>query len=245
VGRRVLVFDELESTNSYAAELAGDPDNAGVAVLARVQTAGRGQHGRTWTCPPNLGVLLSALLFPPAELRRPVLLTAWAAVAVCQTIQLLTGKQARIKWPNYVLVDERKICGILIEQGKGTVAGIGLNVNQGAEHFAAAGLPDATSLALLTQRPLDWNDTARLLIRQLDETYTLLLTGGGATLEAHWQRHLALVGCAVRAECIAETHQGRLLAVGWNGVGIAKPDGEVLSLVPERIVHLSSESSAR
>ena len=98
-------------------------------------------------------MLLSALLFPPAELRRPVLLTAWAAVAVCETIRHITGQMARIKWPNDVLVQGKKICGILIEQGKGTVAGIGLNVNQSAEMFAAASRARTASNSMVVSRP--------------------------------------------------------------------------------------------
>src|SRR5947209_4329638 len=142
LGRRVLVFDRLASTSTLAAELAADPANDGVAVLADEQTAGRGQHGRTWTAPPRSGVLLSLLLFPPNELRRPAVLTAWAAVAVCETVRRVTGVPARIKWPNDVLLRGRKVCGILIEQGRGTVVGVGLNVLQTAEELASAGLTE-------------------------------------------------------------------------------------------------------
>ena len=71
LGRRTLVFAQLDSTNNYAASLAHDPANDGVAILADEQTAGRGQHGRTWTAAPKASVLLSLLLFPPPELRRP------------------------------------------------------------------------------------------------------------------------------------------------------------------------------
>ena len=80
------------------------------------QTAGRGQYGRVWTAPAGSSVLLSVLLFPPPALRRPTLLTAWAAVSVCETIQELANLSATIKWPNDVLINGRKVCGILIEQ---------------------------------------------------------------------------------------------------------------------------------
>ena len=116
LGRCVLVFDRLDSTSNVAAALAGSADGDGLAVLADEQTGGRGQHGRTWTCPAGSGVLLSVLLFPPAPLRRAAILTAWAAVSVCETVLELTGLEARIKWPNDVLVRGRKVCGILIEQ---------------------------------------------------------------------------------------------------------------------------------
>src|SRR5262249_49879421 len=146
-------------------------------------TAGRGQHGRTWQCPAGSGVLMSVLLFPPLSLRRPVLLTAWAAVSVCDTICQVARLHGQIKWPNDVLVDGRKVCGILIEQANGTVAGIGLNVNQSAPQLARAGLPSAGSLACFTRKRLDCNEVARALIKQLDREYGALCQGNFRGLE--------------------------------------------------------------
>jgi BirA family biotin operon repressor/biotin-[acetyl-CoA-carboxylase] ligase len=116
IGRRVVVYDYTDSTSNRAADLGHDPANDGLVVLAREQTAGRGQQGRSWQSPAGSGVLMSVLLFPPAELRRPAILTAWAAVSVCDTIRQAANLQAKIKWPNDVLLHGKKICGILIEQ---------------------------------------------------------------------------------------------------------------------------------
>src|SRR5437870_3117150 len=79
LGRRIHVYDRLDSTNTLAATLGRDPTNDGVVILAGEQSAGRGQHGRHWDCPRGAGVLLSVVCFPPAPLRRPAILTAWAA----------------------------------------------------------------------------------------------------------------------------------------------------------------------
>lgn len=237
LGRRVLVFDRLESTNTYAASLAHDPANDGLVILANEQSAGRGQHGRTWTCPPGAGILLSVLMFPPAALRRPVLLAAWAAVAVCETVRLTTGQQARIKWPNDVLVRGRKVCGILIEQSRATVAGIGLNVNQSAESFAAAKLPDAGSLALFAPNSLATHDVARLLITQLDEEYDRLCGGDRSTLEARWQWHSGLLGKTVAVECHDTEHVGRLLDMTWDAV-VVQTEESTRSIRPETVRHI-------
>jgi BirA family biotin operon repressor/biotin-[acetyl-CoA-carboxylase] ligase len=238
VGRRVLVFDRLDSTSDLAAGLAESADNDGVAVLADEQTRGRGQHGRTWTCPAGSGVLLSVLLFPPPELRRPALLTAWAAVSVCETILELTGLQARIKWPNDVLIRGRKVCGILIEQGRGTVAGIGLNVNQAAETFAEAGLTEAASLAVFTGQRRDCAAAARRLLHHLDEQYGALCAGDLSTLEACWKWRVGLLGREVVAECADGPHGGRLLELTWDVVELARPDGTGERLRPEAVRHL-------
>jgi BirA family biotin operon repressor/biotin-[acetyl-CoA-carboxylase] ligase len=243
LGRRVLLFDRVESTNTLAASLAADPSNDGVAILAAEQTAGRGQHGRRWQCPAGAGVLLSLVLFPPPALRRPALLTAWAAVSVCETVRQSTGLQAKIKWPNDVLLRGRKICGILIEHARAAVVGIGLNVNQSAASFTEAGLTEAGSLALFAGTPLDRAQVARLLLAHLDEEYERLCQGDLDTLEACWKWRLGLLGKQVEAECPDGMHRGRLREVSWEGLELERPDGSALRLLPETVRHLQGCSS--
>jgi BirA family transcriptional regulator, biotin operon repressor / biotin---[acetyl-CoA-carboxylase] ligase len=238
LGRSVQFFSQLNSTNNYAASLADDPANDGVAVLADEQTAGRGQHGRTWTAAPRASVLLSLLLFPPPALRRPAILTAWAAVSVCETVRRVIGLEAQIKWPNDVLLKGRKVCGILIEQGRGTVAGIGLNVRQTAEDFAAADLPFATSLGQHTSVALDTRAVASTLLDVLDEGYARLCDGNLTTLEAQWKGHLGLLGKDVRVECLDGEQRGRLLEIAFEGLVLRQPSGGEIVLPPECVLHL-------
>jgi BirA family biotin operon repressor/biotin-[acetyl-CoA-carboxylase] ligase len=236
IGRTVLVYDSVESTNNIAAELAADPANAGVAVLAAEQTAGRGQYGRTWQSPPGLGVWLSVLLAPPPELRRPALLTAWAAVAAADTARELSGLPTRVKWPNDVLLAGRKVCGILIEQTKGTVVGIGLNVNQSAEQFAAAGLPEATSLAAASGRTYEREAVARLLLDHLDAGYAVLRRGDVGLLELAWREQLDLTGGDVSIELADGTrHRGRLRVLSFAGLVVEHPGCGVMRFTPEAV----------
>jgi BirA family biotin operon repressor/biotin-[acetyl-CoA-carboxylase] ligase len=243
LGRRVLVYEQLGSTSTLAASLADDPGNDGLAILADEQTAGRGQHGRTWTAPPRASVLLSVLLFPPRHLLRAAVLTAWAAVAVCETVRRTVGVPARIKWPNDVLLQGRKVCGILIEQGRGVVVGIGLNVRQRDADFAAAGLPEAVSLAAFAAAPPETADVARQLLRELDEDYHALCQGDLATLEARWKWHLGLLGRQVRAECVDGCHEGRLCEAAFDGIVLERDGGGLLVLTPEKIAHLDARWS--
>jgi len=260
LGRRTIVFDRLDSTNTYAAARADDPANDGLVVVAREQTAGRGQHGRTWQAPAGSSALLSALLFPPPALRRPALLTAWAAVAVCDAIDALAGLDARIKWPNDVLVEGRKACGILIEQRTvasgqwvvtrdepsppatshwplATICGIGLNLNQTADHFAVAGLEQAGSLGSLTGSRYSCDQATRLLIQLLDEQYGRLLQGDVRTLESTWKQRFGLLGEPVVVECADGDRHGRLIDLGWEGVQLETSRG-LSCLVPETVRHL-------
>lgn len=238
IGRRILLYERLDSTNTVAASMAHDPAHDGLVIQAKEQAQGRGQHGRTWTCPPGAGVLLSVLLFPPPSLRRPVLLAAWAAVSVCETIRQCLGIAARIKWPNDVLVHDRKVCGILIEQCRGTVAGVGLNVRQPAEVFAAAGLPQAGSLAMFAERELDVREVAGLLLRQMDEEYDRLRREDLRSLESNWVRYLGLLGQRVHVECHNGDHQGRLVDLHWDGVALETPGQSDLVLAPELVRHI-------
>lgn len=238
IGRRVLHFDRLDSTNSYAASLASDRNNDGLVIVADGQTAGRGQHGRNWHCPAGDGVLLSALLFPPEHLRRPVVLAAWATVAVCQTIFRATGLEPQIKWPNDVFVEGRKVCGILIEQGTGTITGIGLNVNQSSSIFAAAGLPEAASLASLTGANFDVSELARALIKELDYTYDRLLADAAEEVESEWQSRLNVLGRTVDVQCATVTHRGKLRALSFECLEVAISAAQTVRLNPEKVRHI-------
>lgn len=242
LGRRVLVYPQTDSTNSRAFEHVGQPDSEGLAFLADEQLVGRGQHGRRWLAAPKSSVLLSLLLYPPDAINRPVLLTAWAAVSVCEVARKLTGIQPRIKWPNDVLLNGRKVCGILIEQSRqggvaATVAGIGLNITQTEVDFAAAGLPEATSLAAMGSTTLDSHAVARELLAALDERYDELHRGDLGPLQHSWQSHLGLLGQEVVVECVDHVRHGQLLECGFDGVGIMDGDTAVV-LPPEAIRHI-------
>jgi len=238
IGREVQYFDKLDSTNTYTLALADDAAMDGLVVIADEQSAGRGQHGRSWSAPAGSSVLMSVLLFPPPALRRPAVLTAWAAVAVCEVIREITDIRAQIKWPNDVLVGANKICGILIEQRSAgtdrlaTVAGIGLNVTQPAEWFAQAGLTEATSLALHSHQTSASQDVAEMLVAQLDDEYQRLSAGDLAALETRWQEHLGLEGTQVLVECIDQALNGRFLSATFAGVDV-EIGGKNVRLPPE------------
>jgi BirA family biotin operon repressor/biotin-[acetyl-CoA-carboxylase] ligase len=239
IGRRTLVYHRVDSTNNVAANLALDHSQDGLAVLAHEQTDGRGQHGRTWSTPPEAAVLLSVALFPPPALIRPVVLTAWAAVAVCQTVCEITEMKPRIKWPNDVLIGGKKLAGILIERRVATVAGIGLNVNQSEADFATLGLGEATSLAAISGRPHSWEATVRLLLAKLDDSYGALLKGDLAGLEADWKKLIALERKDVCVTSITGQEQdGRLVECRFEGVRLETHSGQVLDMKPESVRHI-------
>lgn len=242
LGRRVLVYDELASTNTTAMALASrerERPEEGLAILAEHQTAGRGRFGRVWRSRPGSALLLSVVLYPPPELRRASILTALAAVAVAEAVYQLTSLQARIKWPNDLLVRGNKISGILIEQGSATVVGIGLNLNQTRDEFDAAGLPEATSLAILTGQEFELRRAAEVLLRAFDFEYERLLAGERVAVEADWKWRTGLLGQHVEIERSDGTRLcGRLKEMSFDALEVEPAEGVVLKLIPESIEHV-------
>jgi BirA family biotin operon repressor/biotin-[acetyl-CoA-carboxylase] ligase len=181
IGKRVLVFPVVASTNDLAWRLAEEGAEAGLAVFAEHQTAGRGQRGRCWESAPSQGLCFSLLLRPnlaPAESAR---LTNWAAENIANTIAWQCGIPARIKPPNDVYVDSRKVAGVLVEMrversgAYAAIAGFGININQGTEDFSPELRAHAGSLALAGGRSIDRQAFALELLRNLDCTYGALV----------------------------------------------------------------------
>jgi BirA family biotin operon repressor/biotin-[acetyl-CoA-carboxylase] ligase len=183
IGRPLVVLGEVGSTNDHimAAGRAGSPE--GLAVLADRQTAGRGRLGRAWASPPGVGVYTSILLRPRQPARHSPLLTLVAGLTVADAIAGITGLAPRLKWPNDVLVDGRKVAGILTEMASldawvgYVVIGIGINVNHGAGDFPEDLRLAATSLLLAAARPIPRGDVAAEVYNGLDRWYQVFCEG--------------------------------------------------------------------
>jgi BirA family biotin operon repressor/biotin-[acetyl-CoA-carboxylase] ligase len=234
LGRTVLVYSQLTSTNTHAADLAASQGRVvdGWVILADVQTAGRGQHGRRWLASAGASVLMSVVLYPPAHLNRPAILTAWAGVSVTELVWQVCHRHAQLKWPNDVLLAGKKVCGILIEQQRqATIVGIGVNVQQSAADFAAVQLPEAGSLRMCcADAPVPPTvAVARSLIEILDQQYALLCgqpQAGLADLEQRWSARLGLLGRRVRLELTdGSRHTGWVQRLTLAGLTLAAYPG--------------------
>jgi BirA family biotin operon repressor/biotin-[acetyl-CoA-carboxylase] ligase len=154
LGRNLVVFNRITSTNDFLKRLAQRGAAEGATVLADEQTSGRGRLGRKWQSPPGKGLWFSFLLRPQLPLDKVGVISLAIAALIAETLTQQCGADFRVKWPNDVLVDGKKVCGILCETQmsptsvEAVIAGVGLNVLQEKEDFAPEWREPATSLRL-------------------------------------------------------------------------------------------------
>ncbi|MCM6777798.1 biotin--[acetyl-CoA-carboxylase] ligase [Nocardia sp. CDC159] len=201
-------IDVVESTGSTNADLirhAGDPDSDRRVLIAEAQQRGRGRHDRPWVSPPRAQLSMSILVRPrgiePGALGWLPLLTG---VAVVDGVRAATGLDANLKWPNDVLIDGRKVAGILAEVAAGgeapaVVIGVGLNVSLTADELP---VPHATSLALAGAPELDRTELALALLREFARYFTAWSAAGWdvTRLAEEYRKRCGTIGSEVRAE---------------------------------------------
>ncbi|MEU8089535.1 biotin--[acetyl-CoA-carboxylase] ligase [Micromonospora chalcea] len=259
--RRLELLAETGSTNAdaVAAARAGEPE--GLVVVAERQTSGRGRRGRVWQSPPRAGLATSVLLRPgEADAERgwaPVPVTGYgwlpllAGVALVEAVRLLAELDARLKWPNDLLVDGAKCAGVLAEAVPGEndrppaiVVGVGLNVTLRADELPEnpTGLP-ATSLQLAGATATDRDPLLRALLRSLADWYGRWRDAGGDA-EASGLREAYLAGCATIGRQVrvllpdgSEAH-GTATGVDADGQLLVETNAETLRLAAGDVLHL-------
>jgi BirA family biotin operon repressor/biotin-[acetyl-CoA-carboxylase] ligase len=232
IGRRVIAYPRLTSTNDVAKREARKGTPEGTVILAEEQTAGKGRLKRTWLSPKG-SVALSIILHPtPAQLPSLIMV---ASLAVVHCIEKVSGLAAQIKWPNDVLVNGKKVCGILIEsdvRGKTVdyaVIGIGLNVNLNPSDFPEIAAT-ATSLSSELGRELNLPEVIGCLLLEAERLY-LALPEGDAVFE-EWRQRLVTLGQEVEVSSGSTVYKGRAESVASDGsLLLRQPDGNLVKIV--------------
>jgi BirA family transcriptional regulator, biotin operon repressor / biotin---[acetyl-CoA-carboxylase] ligase len=192
IGRRVIRLDEVTSTNDVAKEHALLGEAEGLVVVARRQTLGRGRRGQVWSSPPDLGLYFSALLRPAWPAADAAWLGVLAGLGAWQAVRALGAERAAIKWPNDVLLDGRKLAGVLVEpriaagRVEFAVLGIGVNVAHEARDWPAALRESAISLcqAGVATNP---EQVTISLCRALSDLYAVAQASGVMALTGAWR----------------------------------------------------------
>jgi BirA family biotin operon repressor/biotin-[acetyl-CoA-carboxylase] ligase len=215
----VRLLDEVDSTNRLLLDeaLLGAPE--GVVAVADHQTAGRGRLGRTWSAAPGAGLLVSVLLRPALPVERLHTVNMAAGLAAADGVEEAAGVRPGLKWPNDLVVGDRKLAGLLAESARSgnqqaVVVGVGINVAAVPAEVAEI----ATSCEAEAGRPVDRSSLLVAFLSALEARYAALLAPGGtdATLAAYRAACVTL-GRPVRVEMAGRTLEGTATDVAWNG----------------------------
>jgi len=196
LGGEIRSFASVASTNEAARALVDEGAAHGTLLVAEEQTAGRGRSGRAWHSVPKLGIYASLILTPEAKLPSTAAFQIATAVAVAHTAMKLTGKLARLRWPNDVIMSKGKVAGILAEalDGGTFIVGIGMNVGHGVEDFPPELREEASSLAMETGHALSRLPVLPTLLATLEEWYDHLFAGDVEKIAEAWRPLSMLLG---------------------------------------------------
>ncbi|MFI6596286.1 biotin--[acetyl-CoA-carboxylase] ligase [Nonomuraea sp. NPDC050536] len=241
----ITVVDSTGSTNADLGEAARAGALEGAVLVAESQVAGRGRLGRTWTAPPRSGLTFSVLLRPTVPPTAQGWLPLLFGVAAASALRRLAEVDVRLKWPNDLLIGERKLAGVLAERVEDAVViGMGLNVSLKSSE---APVETATSLAIEEAACVDRDPLLRAVLRELERHYRDWSASGGdadaAGLRAAYQASSATIGQQVRVELPG----GKLLigqATGVDRSGCLQVDagGRTYTLSAGEVIHVRPSS---
>jgi BirA family biotin operon repressor/biotin-[acetyl-CoA-carboxylase] ligase len=204
VGKRVYKYDTIGSTNDAAFMYALKGEKEGSVFWARAQTRGRGRLGRRWISYKDKGLYFSIILRPDILVKEASKITLLTALAVCEGLRKFSGQPCLIKWPNDIVVSDKKIGGILTEMDaeigrvKFIISGIGIDTN-----FSRSELPlrDAISLKMLMQKEINNENVLFACLKEIDERYAQFKRGGflpilkeAQALSSLWGRQVKIDG---------------------------------------------------
>lgn len=179
VGQNIQIYQKLDSTNDEAIRQALNDAVEGTLILTETQTAGRGKHGKKWMAPAHSSILGSIILYPKINSRRQGIVTLLTAVAVAKAIHESAGLTAMIKWPNDVMIGDKKVSGILIETGpmNSMIVGFGVNVNISQENMPHSIATTASSVQIALGSKFSRAKLLRNLLANFEKLYLWLNAG--------------------------------------------------------------------
>ncbi len=232
IGKQIVTLDVVDSTNNYAANLLSTTKVLdGTVIMAYFQDRGKGQRGNSWYSEPGKNLTFSLVLKPSfVKVEEQFILSKAVSLALCEYCEKATGKNAFIKWPNDIIVDQKKICGILIEnqfRGKKlehSIIGIGFNINQ----VDFGEVTTATSLKLLTTEEKDISKELSDLLIFVEKYYLMLRNGRVKEVEEQYLESLLYHGDQKNYLVEGENFTTMILDVLPNGRLVTRtPQGKI------------------
>lgn len=244
IGRKICYYETISSTNVEAKKIA-PLEEEGTVIVAEYQTAGRGRLGRNWQSPRGKGIWMSIILKPKVDPIYVAKVTLIGAAAVNLALKDI-GIISYIKWPNDIIINDKKVCGILTEMSSElnrinyVIMGIGINVNLDKEDFSKDISKVGTSLKIETGEKVYRKKLLAKVLNRFEELYVPFIKDGDLSQTIKiCKENSALIGRKVRVICREEEKIGKVLNIDNNGKLVIEYDnGEVENL-------LSGEVSVR
>jgi BirA family biotin operon repressor/biotin-[acetyl-CoA-carboxylase] ligase len=223
IGHQLHYYEKIGSTNDEAFRLglAGAPE--GTALIANSQSAGKGRMQRVWHSPAGSNIYTSIILRPEITPARTPHISILAGVAVAEVLESYCPDRIKLKWPNDVLIDEKKVCGILSQIKTAAsevdfiVLGIGINVNISYSQFPKEICSLATSLAIETGREISRQELIIRLYENLAKWYKQLLQDGFGRIKEKWLSMSPMIGKTVQVMFQEETVSGKAIGLDEDG----------------------------
>jgi BirA family biotin operon repressor/biotin-[acetyl-CoA-carboxylase] ligase len=222
IGRTIHGFDTINSTNSKARILAIEDADEGTVIFAEVQSSGKGRLNREWSSPKG-GLWLSIILRPNIKPTESTRMTLMAGVVVAKVLIKIYGLDARIKWPNDVMIGDKKVCGILTElrtiggEIEHLILGIGINVNFDLEELPKEIRKFSTTLKHEMGKKLSLIELSSELLNEMDEWYDILISGKYDRITSLWKELSDTLGKQVKITTQKESVEGVALDIEDDG----------------------------
>lgn len=229
IGKKVFYFKEISSTNIEAKRLAAEDCEDGTVVVAERQTQGRGRLGRAWDSMNEKGAWMSIVLRPKMLPQDVQIITLAASVAVVKAIKRITGINTGIKWPNDIILNGKKVCGILTEMSSEIdcinyiVIGIGLNVNQSEGDFDNEIRDKATSLKIYNKeisnlaKDFSRSNLIKGILEEFEQIYEMTKKGDTKSIITEWKKHSITINSYVRITSFDGYVEGKALDINQEG----------------------------
>ncbi|OEH93425.1 biotin--[acetyl-CoA-carboxylase] ligase [Bacillus solimangrovi] len=230
IGQNIHYEDSVDSTQKIAHQLANSEAPNGTIVVSDEQTLGRGRLDRTWYSPKGTGIWMSVILRPNIQMHKAPQLTLLTAVSVVRGIKKSTGIECQIKWPNDILINEKKCVGILTEMQadadriRAVIIGIGINVNHRTDHFPEELQQIATSLAIEKGEEINRASVMQAILKEMEDLYEDYLKEGFSLVKTLWEANAVSIGKRIRARMMNETVEGYAKGITGDGVLLLETD---------------------
>ncbi|MGM7721946.1 biotin--[acetyl-CoA-carboxylase] ligase [Metabacillus sp. Hm71] len=237
MGRNIHFEETVTSTQKIAQSLANEGAPEGTIVVADQQTSGRGRMSRVWYSPSGTGIWMSMIIRPKIPINRTPQLTLLTAVAIVQAIEELTPLKPDIKWPNDILLNGKKIVGILTElqaeadQVHSVIIGTGINVNQTKEDFPEELQNVATSIKVETGSDWERAQFIQTILLKFEGLYSLFLSQGFKPIKLLWESYAISLQKTIIARTLKGTIEGKAIGIDDDGVLIIEKNDQSIERI--------------